>query len=398
MNRWRIAFVVPRYGEEILGGAERATRVLAEYIVKAERADVRVLTTCARDHFKWQNTFPPGESLLNGVPVRRFPVASSLRDMARHDALHLRLLQRERLTPDEQYEWVDQSAHSPELYAYLEAQGHNFDFLIFGPYLFGTTYYGSAIHPERSVLWPHLHDEIYAYLHPTRAMYRACLGVMFNTYPESRLAKLLYGPHPGAQLVGELVDSSSSAQADAGRFRERMGIREPFMLYVGRLEGGKNVPLLTRLFLEYKRRRGGALKLVLIGSGPEVIPRHPDIINVGFVSEPTKWDAYAAATMVCQPSVNESFSIIVMEAWLCGIPVLVHADCEVTRYHVTESGGGLYFRDYEEFESVVDLVMAEGTLRRHLGMNGNRYVRTHYGGEVVIQNLETALEKWAALR
>ncbi|MBI4787805.1 MAG: glycosyltransferase [Chloroflexi bacterium] len=318
--------------------------------------------------------------------------------MARYDALHLRLIQQKRLSTDEQYEWVDQSAHSPELYAYIETQGRTFDFLIFGPYLFGTTYYGSAIYPDRSILWPHLHDEIYAYLNPTRTMYHGCLGVMFNTYPESRLAQRLYGAHPGAYVVGELVDFGLSAQADPGRFREQAAIRPPFVLYAGRLEGGKNVPLLTRYFQEYKRRRGGPLKLVLMGSGPEAIPAHPDIVNLGFVPEETKWDAYAAATLVCQPSVNESFSITVMEAWLSGVPVLVHADCEVTRYHVTQSGGGLYFRDYEDFQSVVDLLLADESLRRCLGMNGNRYVHAHYGGEVVMQNLEAACQQWAALR
>lgn len=390
MKRWRIGFVVPRYGEDVLGGAEALARSLAEQIVATDWADVRVLTTCARDHFTWRNELAPGETLLNGVPVRRFRVVQ--RDGKRYEALHLRLIHRERLSSEEQYEWVHQSAHSPELYAYLETYGATFDFLIFVPYLFGTTYYGSSIHPARSILWPCLHDEIYAYLEPTREMYRACRGVMFNTYPESRLAQRLYGTHPGAQIVGV---GFAPFEADSARFREQSGIRAPFILYSGRLESAKNVPLLIQYFLEYQRQHASALKLVLMGRGPEAIPNHPDIINLGFRQGQPKLDVYAAATALCQPSVNESLSIVMMEAWLCRVPVLVHSDCDVTRYHVAQSNGGLYFRDYDEFEAVVDLLLNDESLRRRLGEHGARYVEGQYNWDVVMERFGVALKQWA---
>jgi len=397
MARWRIGFVVPRYGEDVLGGAERAARNLAEQLVATGWAEVEVLTTCARDHLTWQNELPAGETIINNVPVRRFPVAHRLRDAARYDALHLRLMHQEALSPDEQYEWVDQSAHSPELYGYIETQGQKFDLLIFGSYLFGTTCYGSAIYPDRSILWLHLHDEIYARLNPTREMYRACRGVMFNTYPESRLAQRLYGAHPGGQVVGAIV-IAGSAQSNGKRFRERQNIRAPFILYAGRLERGKNISLLVDYFLEYKRRRGGATKLVFIGWGPEKIPRHSEIVNLGLVNEQAKWDVYAAATLLCQPSLNESFSIVMMEAWLSGAPVLVHADCDVTRHSVIQSNGGLYFRDYEEFDTALDLLLTDESLRRRLAENGKRYAQAEYNADAVLERFEAALEHWSALR
>ncbi|MBM3128957.1 MAG: glycosyltransferase family 4 protein [Chloroflexi bacterium] len=395
MKRWRIGFVVPRYGEDVLGGAEALARSLAEQIVAVNWADVCVLTTCARDHFTWRNELPAGESVINGVPVRRFPIAQRGRDAARYHALHLRLIRNERLLVEEQYEWVHQSAHSPALYAYLETHGTEFDFLIFIPYLFGTTYYGSAIHPNRSILWPCLHDEIYAYLSPTREMYKSCVGVMFNTYPESRLAQRLSGTHRGAQVVGV---GFAPFQADGVRFREGSGIRDPFILYSGRLEGAKNVPLLIQYFLEYKRRHARALKLVLMGKGPESLPNHPDIINLGFRQGQPKLDVYAAATILCQPSVNESLSIVMMESWLCRVPVLVHADCAVTRYNVTQSNGGLYFRDYDEFESVLDLVLNDESLRRRLGENGLYYVQTQYCWDAVLGRFEAAFKCWSDLK
>lgn len=397
MARWRIGLVVPRYGQEILGGAEKSFRILAEQLVATDLVEVEVLTTCARDHLTWRNGLPAGETIINNVPVKRFPIAHELRDAARYDALHLRLMHQQMLSPDEQYEWVSQSAHSPELYAYLEARGRSFDFLIFGPYLFGTTCYGSAIYPERSILWTFLHDEIYARLIPLRDMYRACLGVMFNAYPESRLAQRLYGAHPGGRVVG-VIANVESARPDGERFRARYHLREPFILYAGRLERGKNVALLVDYFLEYKRRRGGATKLVFMGWGPAHISRHPDIVRLGFVDEQTKWDAYAAATLLCQPSLNESFSIVMMEAWQSGTPALIHADCDVTRYNVIQSNGGLYFRDEDEFQAALDLLLADDALCRRLAENGKRYVQSEYSANAVLERFETALTHWRALQ
>lgn len=395
MKRWRIAFVIPRYGGEVLGGAETLTQTLAERVTSAGIADVQVLTTCARDHVNWKNELPPGETQINGVSVLRFPMYQKYGDLNRYHSLQLRLIQGEIIPVEEQYEWIDQGPHSPELYGFIESQGRRFDFLIFVPYLFGTSYYGSAIHPERSILWPCLHNEAYAYLSPTRDMYRACLGAMFNSYPELRLAHRLYGSHPRSQVIGF---GMSPLQGNADRFRRKYRISAPFVLYAGRLEGAKNVPLLIENFVEYKHRRRNQLKLVLMGSGPETGPKHRDILTIGFRPVQEKNDAFAAATVLCQPSVNESFSIVLMESWLNQVPVLVHADCEVTRYHVTQCNGGLYFRTYEEFEAVVDLLLADEPLRKRMAENGKQYVQTEYNWDAVLERFQTALTQWSTAR
>ena len=69
----KLAVVVQRYGVEVSGGAELHARYIAEHL--SRHADVRVLTTCARDYITWKNEFPAGETLVNAIPVERFPVA-----------------------------------------------------------------------------------------------------------------------------------------------------------------------------------------------------------------------------------------------------------------------------------------------------------------------------------
>ena len=70
----RLAFIVPLYGEKILGGAEGITRSFAEHLPRSEFS-VDVLTTCASDYVTWRNVYPPGLSQVNSVPVYRFPIA-----------------------------------------------------------------------------------------------------------------------------------------------------------------------------------------------------------------------------------------------------------------------------------------------------------------------------------
>jgi glycosyltransferase involved in cell wall biosynthesis len=205
----------------------------------------------------------------------------------------------------------------------------------------------------------------------------------------------LYGPHPEGQVVGFGL---SHLEGDSHRFRKESGIHSPFVLYSGRIESAKNVPQLVQNFVEYKRRRKSSLKLVLMGHGPEPIPKHSDVIRLGFKHGQAKADVYAAAAVLCQPSVNESFSIVVMESWLCGVPVLVHADCAVTWEHVVRSNGGLYFRDYDEFEAALDLMLGDESFRRRLCENGMRYARAQYNWYVVLQRFQDALEYWDARR
>jgi hypothetical protein len=68
----KLAFVVQRYGADIAGGSEMHCRQLAERL--SPRHDITVLTTCARDYVTWENAYPPGASMENGVRVQRFPL------------------------------------------------------------------------------------------------------------------------------------------------------------------------------------------------------------------------------------------------------------------------------------------------------------------------------------
>lgn len=393
----RLAFVVPRYGKSVLGGAETLAREMAQQIVAAGIAQVEVFTTCATNHLTWQNDLPAISTLEQGVMVHRFSIAPRENKNPKHTDLATRLLQYDTLSRDEQLAWVEQSIHSPELYATLVHRFAQFDLIFLIPYLFGTTYYASTLCPERTILWPCLHDEVYAQLDVTRELFQAAHGVLFNSDAEARLAKRLYGAsHSMAQTIG--VGFESIPKIDQSHFYKRYNITQPFILYSGRLESPKNVDLLIDYFCKYseRNRQHSPFKLVLMGEGPVSVPMQPEIIKVGF--QPTQHEkhaVFASATMLCQPSTNESFSIVIMEAWQHGKPVLVNQYCDVTREHVIHSNGGLWFSDFAEFEMVLDVLAANAQLCKHLGANGQRYVRQNYTWPAVLKRFEAALQLWS---
>jgi glycosyltransferase involved in cell wall biosynthesis len=371
-----LAFVVPWYGAGAVGGAESECRATARALA-ARGVAVEILTTCARSHdADWSDHHAPGLSEEEGLPVRRFRVRP--RDRGRFAQLRQRLQLGGSLTPWEEDEFIENSIHSSDLYAYLAA-GRDRYWYAFIPYCFGTTWEGALVAPERSLLIPCLHDEPFAYFRATRRVLESVRHVAFHVPAERALGERLAGAPGTFALVGEGVDPIPAA--DPARFRRRHRIGEPFLLYVGRKVREKNVPLLMEYFARYRLTHPDrSVRLVLIGSGQLRIPERlsADILDLGVQPAEDKFDAYAAALAVCQPSRLESFSLVLMEAWLSGTPALVDGHCAVTREHCLASNGGLFFDDYFEFAEAVDRLLDEPGLRRRLAERGRVYVLANY--------------------
>lgn len=384
--------MVPRYGESILGGAEALARGLAERL--AARGDqVEVFSTCAVDHVSMRNALPAGEAVERGVLVRRFPVQSAT---AEHMADRDRMLGSALPEAQVQFDWIHAGAHSPELYSALARRAAAFELIFVIPYLFPLCQYAAEVAPGRTIAWPCLHDEPFAWSAPTRLFLGGARGVMCNSQPELELARRVLGGG-GADRLRVVGFGLESADGDAGRFRARASIGAPFLLYSGRYEAAKNVPLLVDWHTRYATGHPGAPALAMMGAGTAVSFDARTLIDLGFQRGQAKLDAYAAALALVQPSVNESFSIVLMEAWQHGVPALVHADCAVTRFHAERSGGGLWFRHYDEFEAILDWLRANPRGARALGENGRRYVAREYGWGAVLGRFDAAVAAWLAL-
>src|SRR6266568_2418536 len=196
----KLTLVIPWYGADITGGAETEARKTAEGLRRLAGLEVEVLTTCVQDfHSDWSvNNRPEGLEWVHGIPVRRFPVRP--RNTQAFDAVNLRLMHSLPLTAEEEALYMREMIHSPAMYAFIRNHGEDRIFL-FIPYMFGTTYAGSAIHPDRSVLIPCLHVESYAYLSYYREMFRRVRGGAFLTQTELNLARRLYEMQADAPVL-----------------------------------------------------------------------------------------------------------------------------------------------------------------------------------------------------
>lgn len=382
----KIGFVVPWYDENIPGGAEMEAREVSSHL-HAAGAEVEILTTCVKEFSSdWSvNYHKPGESISsNGIKVKRFKVKK--RDTAAFDAVNLKLMQKQPVSLEEEDIFLSEMVNSPELYEYISAHKDEYLVFVYIPYMFGTTYNGVKACPEKAVLIPCFHDESYAYFQRFAETFPKAAGMVFNARPEAELAERLYGfSKSGTQTIIMGIGMDTEITAEPVRFREKFGIGKPFILYAGRKDEGKNVHTLLKYFAEYKKRNPNDLQLVLIGGGNIEIPGEikSDVHDLGFIDIQDKYDACGAAMLMCQPSKNESFSLVIMESWLCHRPVLVHEDCAVTKNFVSESDGGLYFKDYFDFEGCVNYISAHPETAAIMGENGRKYVLDNFSWDII---------------
>ncbi len=390
-----VTYVIPWYGPQVPGGAEYACRRAAEELCARGIAAEVFTTTAGGLNTDWsQPAFAAGEDRVNGVRVHRFPVRR--RNAAAFDALNRRLLAGQTLDLLEQAVFVREIIGSDELEAAIEIDAAK-RLYIFTPYMFGTSYWGARA-TKRAYLIPCLHNEAYAYMLLYRQLIEAAYALMFYSPAEQRFAQHLYTLNRTPMLLlGVGIETDTAG--DAGRFRQKYGIEEPFLLYAGRRDTTKNTPLLLSYF-EHYRQAGGHLRLVCIGGPGEPLPAalldSGAALDLGFLPTQDKHDAYAAASVLCQPSRNESFSIVVMEAWISGTPVLVHSDCAVTREFCELSGGGLHFRTYDEFAGCLAWLEEHPQTARMMARSGAAYVYQHFTWDHVLARLLSFLRQTGA--
>jgi len=370
----RIAFVVQRCGLEVNGGAEVLCLKIAERM--SQYWDTEILTTCALDYMTWKNHYSPGLTEVSGVKVRRFRVARQ-RNMKGFAHLCQKIFSRlKEASLDEQENWMRaQGALSLDLINYVKQHRDKYDAFIFFTYLYATTYFVLPLVAEKAYLAPLAHDEWPIYMSMWDALFKKPRGFIFNTIEEKNFLKARF-PHIQLEgpVVGVAVDPPPSYSA--AHFRQQYNIDQPFLLYIGRIDPSKGCEELFRYFLKLRSHESGSRKLVLLGKPAMQIPQHPDIVSLGFVAEQTKWDALAACELLVMPSLYESLSMVLLEAWSVGKPVLVNGRCEVLVGQCRRSHGGLWYTNNEEFQVAIEKM--DKQVRNQLGLQGKKFVEINY--------------------
>lgn len=406
----KIAFIIQRYGAEILGGSEYHCRLIAERL--AAKHDVEVLTTCARDYITWKNEYPEGVDRIRGVAVRRF-ANTRMRDLRAFNDYSDWIFNNPH-GPEDERKWLEmQGPWSPGLAEHLRRHHQSYDALIFFTYLYAPTVLGLPVDPARSILVPTAHDEPAIRLSLYREVFRAPAAIAYNTEVEKNFLKttfdirataeetvgcgvdLLQGESDSEPLAEDVGASSTNDEPDVpahirergAAFRRRHRLNGEFLLYGGRIDAGKGCEELLEYFTSYKED-GGEAALALMGVKLMQLPEVPWVKFAGLLSERERLHALEAATIVVVPSPFESLSLLALEAMAVGTPVLCNARSEVLVDHCIRSNAGLYYADKDEFIECTKVLLADDRLRRRMGRNGKEYIKRTYRWDVILSKYD----------
>ncbi|NOT26598.1 MAG: glycosyltransferase family 4 protein [Acidobacteria bacterium] len=390
----KIAVVVQRYGADISGGAELHARFIAERL--SSRLDVRVLTTCARDHTTWRDEFPAGLDDVNGVPVERFSV-SRQRDRRDFDVRSRRVFLRLH-TLQEELDWLDSEGPvSPTLLSRLRRSREEFDFVLLFCVRYYLAYYGARSIPGRAVLVPTAEREPALGLALFQPIFRGVRAIMYNSFEErATIHAVSNNEHVPGVVVG--VSSNIPTGVDPARARTKFGLSRPFLVYVGRIEAAKGCAELFDFFDRFTRVSDRPLDLVLIGTAVLPIPAHPRIRHLGFVDDQDKFDVIAAAEALVMPSYYESLSMVALEAWALGRPVLANGRCDVLRGQCIRSNAGLYYDNISDFMAAIDRLLGDPPLAAALGHNGRDFFARDYSWPVIERKYLDMFDRLASER
>jgi glycosyltransferase involved in cell wall biosynthesis len=375
----KLAVVVQRYGADINGGAELHARYIAERL--SRHAEVEVVTTCARDYVSWKNELPAGVTTVNGVAVRRFPVNRERQpyDFGRRSE---HVFKNTHSYADE-IAWLEsEGPTSPALIKYLERAASNFDFVLVFSYRYYTAFHAARRLAGKVILVPTAERDPAIGLTMFGPVFRGVRAIMYNSHEERAMIQQVASNQtvPGV-VVG--VGSDVPGRTDPGRFRRRHKIHRPFAIYIGRIDANKGCGELFDYFQRYAMTFPRGLDLVLIGTPIIPIPKHHRIHHLGYVSDEDKFDALAAADLLIMPSYFESLSMVALEAWALGRPVLANGRCDVLMGQCIRSNAGLYYTTYEEFVETLYSLESNGPLHARLGRNGREYFSRHYTWPVI---------------
>ena len=386
----RIAFVVQRYGEQIAGGAEYHCRVLAEHLTS--RYEVDVITTCSISYTPWDNYLKEGVEEKNNVTIHRFSV-EKIRDTFRMRSLTAEL---ETEKENAESEWIAElGPYCPGLIEYLKDNWQRYAAIIFFTYAYYPTVEGMKNKFPNAILLPTAHDEPQIYKSLYRKMFKLARAILFNSIEERKFLCRNF-------LDEKIISRTTCCGIDIPNEKqlgipERFNIENNYVLYIGRVGGGKNYSQLNKYFLEYKYRNPSDLKLVVAGKFDEGIKvtHSKDIIYTGFVSDEERTALLQNALFLINPSIYESLSLVILESMAVGKPILVNGQCEVMKGQCIRSNAGLYYENFFEFEGAMLYMLNDKVAYNEMCSNGLEFVKRNYSWEFVVENVSSLIEEVA---
>ncbi|MEA5502227.1 glycosyltransferase [Halotia wernerae UHCC 0503] len=399
-----IAIVTPWFAKDLKGGAEQQAWQLATRLAQRGH-QVDVLTTCCRSfQDDWAvNHIQAGLTLEQGIKIRRFKVDS--RDRVSFDHINSLILNlrssdlKPGVSPvslEDASVFCNENINSTHLLNYLKKNQDSYQAFIFLPYLYGLILNGLPLVASRAFLQPCLHDEAYAYLPQVASIFHLARSLLFISEGEAQLARQLYGPGiiTKSIVAGAGVEIIHHHNKENIQIKDFLVKQERFILCLGRRDSTKNTDLLVRAYADFKQKHPGSnLKLVIVGPGnPAFLTYIDGLVDLSLVTEIEKEALLANCLALFQPSQNESYSRVIMEAWFYNKPVAAHRNCLATAMAVESAKGGwLAETEIEWVELFAKVDQLEEEVLTAYGMSGHNYAKENAVWDKVMDRYEAVL-------
>jgi glycosyltransferase involved in cell wall biosynthesis len=389
--RRRIAIVTPHYGEDVLGGAERSLQLMAETLAGAGYT-VEVFATDSGAHSSSKGA---DDSLLARraqTTIHRFPVEPQDKDKLAAAVTALR--QRAAIPESAVRDYLEQTTFSRALLDTVIARQNEFAAILAGPHSNGLVWELCRAVPEKVLLVPCFHDEPLARQAKVQDAFRDLGGILYHSPEERQLAENDWNIHTSnAHTVGAFISKQAhSSSPSLAPPIPSLALPDRYLLYSGRYCREKNLPLLLKWAQRYRQENPKRFAFVFTGRGDVQIPNEPGFVDLGFVPEFTRTEVLAGATALLQLSTNEALSLVALEAWIEGVPVIAHQECSVMRGHIQRGEGGRCVGSYAEFRAALDELWSKPEVWREIGRRGRQYVEKHYTSQsAFLASLESAI-------
>ena len=408
----KICFLVCQYGKEVNGGAEYHCRMLAERLV--DDYEVDVLTSKTINYSTFEPYYTNEKESLNGVNILRFdcePYNADVHQNWRKKTKFSRKIRRNlyrlgiletlsNIIPkwdlgieNEEKLFQTHGFYSVKLLKYLEEHKDDYKAIILFSYVYPHTVFGARIAPHKTLLIPTVHNEGDVFRSVHTHVFTSVKHIGFNTEEEKHLTQRIFGKNisPNSILaVG--VETEFETEISKDFLEEKFQIPDKYIHYFGRVCGSKMDKLIP-WFISYKKKHPSNLKLVLTGRLFQERIEHPDIVFTGFVTDEEKISLIKNATLIVNPSKNESLSLLLLEAMNLGKTVLVNGKSDVLVGHAKKSGHATeaYFNE-NDFHQKVHKYFSNPDLLEKNKSKAKEYVQNHYSWPLIMERLKNLLK------
>ncbi len=387
----KILFIIPCFGKNVKGGAEKFVYKLAEFLDK-DGFEITVWATDS-DAVVGRNHALAEVENTEKITVRRFE--SNPEDERVFSLCHRFVDKGSWLGRFLGRPWIQYNIFGKGMEEALISEAQKFDVIHLFHYLVGTSHRLSGIFPEKTIIHPFIHNEAAASHSIMRELFSGVCAVTVATQ-----AEVTIGQGTGAGLlqknsfaigVGLDVETYKDflISNPAIRSRESRG----YLIYVGHISKYKNVHQLIEWHRRLLETDKNAPKLILVGknylSDSDKIMSE-DIEFFEFQPKDKLLSFIRNARALVNISLLESFSIVVMEALLLKVPVIVHEDCLATKQHLLKNSNGFAVKNFKQYSQAINR-LKDSDLREKMGNNGQKYVEENYRWQKIIENYRNML-------